>query len=114
MRVAAGLDSIGIEKNRYSAFTADVAADVDGQPDEPWFKGPCRIELVQKPECTHEHLLRSVLRIFSAPEEPPREVQHPPLVPDNDLLEGGNVSGDRAGKNLDEFPFFFGSNTRHP
>src|SRR5574341_216243 len=83
----------GFERNLIAtAFASQVAADVDGDAVEPAGEILRRVESVQMFVYSQESFLRRIARVFRVAEHSPSQRNHPPLAPDDDLIEGGVVA----------------------
>src|SRR5262249_21413646 len=92
----AGFDRGFERKMIASAFSGQVAADVDGYAIKPAVKILRQVEPAEGFVNTQERLLRGVARVFLVAQQPPRQRDDPPLMVDDDLIEGRHVAGFRA------------------
>ena len=74
----------------------DVATNIHDDPVQPSREVAPLVESVEIPKKPKINFLGGILRVFTPIKPPQRCAQHPSLVQQNKLFEGGQVSSFRA------------------
>jgi hypothetical protein len=75
---------------------AEIVAHIYGHFHEPRLERTAPVEPVKKPEGSKEYFLRRVLSVLRPAEQPPRQSENPPFIPDNDPFKRGYIACDCA------------------
>jgi hypothetical protein len=96
--------------------SAQITTHIHCHANKPGLKWLLRIKSMKVFERSKKNLLRRILRVFHDSKQPPRQRQHAPLVPHNDLFKCGSIAGCSACEKYCQFgePLLFLLRLRHP